>query len=188
MKKLVFALVILFNSCSLSSKKLQEKPQKVKESDVVEMTYDKELNLAYKELIKSYQKKSIIDSIIIINKDTIEIKMTYLCLLDNKIVVPKSYLAPYRKSDLITHNFVVDLEMYKNKRILLQKRLTKNDFQTTFNEEIEKYGTLFFPEIRQKDNNIYIDISISIPLTDIGDSRSYVIDTIGNINVAPKPK
>ena len=188
MKKLVFALVILFNSCNLSSKKMQEKPQKVKVSDASEMTYDKEQNSAYKELIKSYQKESIIDSVIIINKDTIEIKMTYLCLLDNKIIVPKSYLTPHRESDLISHNFVVDLKMYKNKKRLFQKRLTKNDFQKTLNEEINKYGTLFSPEIRQKGNNIYIDISISIPLTDIGVSRSYIIDTIGNINIAPNSK
>ena len=105
MKKLLFALVILSNFCSLSSEVQKKRPIKIKEADAVEVTFDQELNLAYKELIKSYQKKLVTDSIFLIKKNTIEIKVIYLCLLDNKIIVPKSYFTPYRKSDLISHKF-----------------------------------------------------------------------------------
>lgn len=176
----ILFLLAFFVSCK-SKIKIEEKTEgylnvnKAITSDSLseeEPSYEELVRGAYNELLDSYHKIKTIDSLFIVENDTFHLVMKYRCLLDSKIVVPKSYIEPYMeeiKEDFVTHNFVIDTKLYKNSRLYINKEFTKNYFLGRIkNEEVEKYGILLAPEIENTDHNILISISITIPATDVG--------------------
>jgi len=180
MKKL-FLLFLIFSSCNLSTKNPNSQIKETNNKTIEkvadeEFTDAEEFKYAYDVLIKSYKEKIHIDSLYVIDNDTFNVILTYSCLLNSKVIVPKSYFAPNLNDDLTTHNFIVDLKIIKNNKIFIEKSIEKKYFFNTLNnEDIKKYGILINPYIRREDKMIFIDISVSIPLTDIGVSQ---IDTL----------
>ena len=140
---------------------------------------DKELfKYAYSNLIKSYKHNQTVDTLFVNGKDSFHVKSIFSCLHDGKVIVPKRYVHPFLNKDFITHNFFIHLVVHKNNTLLIDKNLYKDNFYKYIDEDqedIKRYGTLLFSGIRNDHKNILIDVTVRIPLRDLGVG---LVDTI----------
>jgi hypothetical protein len=138
--------------------------------DESEPSEEKLFQKAYSDLIKSYNKNETIDSIFIIGTDSFRVKMEYSCLKNTKVVIPKHFLTPYMNKDFSTHDFVLKLILLKNNQSYFERTYEKKYFYKQLqNENLRKFGVIFSPYIERVDENIVLGISITIPLTDVGE-------------------
>lgn len=142
-------------------------------NDSIEETEPSEDDLfqkAYSDLIKSYNKNEIIDSIFIIGTDTFHVRMKYHCLKNTKVVVPKQFLIPNMNTDFSTHDFILKLIISRNNQSYFDRTYEKNYFfKQLQNEDLKKFGVIFSPYIERVGKNLVLGVSITIPLTDIGE-------------------
>jgi len=61
---------------------------------------------AYVDLIKSYNKNEIIDSIFIVRKDSFRVRIEYSCLKNTTVIVPKRFLIPFMNKDFPYSRFL----------------------------------------------------------------------------------
>lgn len=125
---------------------------------------------AYIDLIKSYNKNEIIDSIFIVRTDSFHVRIEYSCLKNTTVIVPKRYLIPFMNKDFPTHDFILKLIILKNNKSYFERTYEKKYFfKQLQNETLRKIGVIFSPYIDQIDENIVLGVSVTIPLTDIGE-------------------
>lgn len=143
---------------------------------------DEDMDKIISNYIKKYKTPFLFDSIYAIGNDSFDVSLTHYCLMDSAIKIPKRYLRVYNLDSFITHNFETALKVKKNGKMLLDKKITKNDFGKYLYPDLKNYGVLFYPEIRLDGSSFNIDYSISIPLTDVGIGIIMKIDKDGKID------
>jgi hypothetical protein len=204
MKKLSIALILLvFWGCNSESQKKSDsfvKTSRVKDSvknktnGSVQPFTDADLPPSQAEenqqLIKTYDKVVITDSIFIDNIDTLHFLMKYHCLKDVDLVIPKFYDEAKPQKDFLTHPFVADILLINKKDTVLNRQFRASDFYPFFKDNfggnLKKYASIFDPGLyrQNKDkSHIYIGFSISIPSTDLGIGTSLVIDKNGKYKI-----
>ena len=137
------------------------------------------------QLIDEDNKVQVIDSTVLLGLDTFSIKLTHKCLHDSGVIVPEKYLKPYGLKEFITHNFVSDILVKRNDSVILNRVVSKNDFGKVEEENLLKYGILIYPYIGKVDKEkqqITIAYSLSIPLTDVGQSVRAIVNRNGTID------
>lgn len=148
------------------------------ESTEDDLSYNEILN----EYISSYNKKIKIDTSI---NGELFVNLEHYCLYDNGIKIPEKYNWGQKKEVFLTHNFASKLLILNDqKQVLISKIIVKKDFEQLLSEELRKYGVLLYPTFRNYDNErqiFQIHYSISIPLTDIGQSVILEVGLNGNI-------
>ena len=185
MNKYKILLLLLTIGCSGRSEKQPEKEVQNNKEIVTEISED---DPTYDELLKgyvsSYNEKILIDTII--NKKLI-INLEHYCLFDNGISIPEKYNWGEKKEVLLTHNFASKLIVLDDKnQILISRIIIKKVFEQLLSKDLQEYGVLLYPTFRgyNIDKNILrIHYSISIPLTDVGQSVIIDIDLDNNIIV-----
>lgn len=191
MKKIILELLtILLISCSNNAVKTgftsqTQNPQQVDSIDSTEdgneFSNEELFNYNYSNLLKSYNNDQTVDTLFVIGKDSFQITTVYMCLNDGKVLVPKKYLQPYLNKDFFTHNFVIHFVMHKNGTLFIDKKLYKEDFFKYMDkdyDDIKKNCTLLFSGLRLEELNFLIDVSIGVPLTDVGVGLSDTIKTV----------
>jgi hypothetical protein len=139
----------------------------------------------YADYIKSYSTPFNIDTSFTIGNDTFNLTMQHRCLMDSAIIVPGSYyLKFYGFDSLLTHNFITSVRLSKNGNIILNRDITKEDFNKFMFENLNKYAVLRFPDFRLVSDSIFLSYSITIPLTDVGIGAHAKIDKDGKIAFA----
>lgn len=177
-KKIVLNILVVFLlSCSNHTGKsgVIAQTQKSQHGDSIEENddpSDKELfKFAYSNLLNSYKHNQKIDTLFVIGKDSFEVNATCGCLNDGKVIIPKRYVQPYLNKDFITHNFVLHIVVHKNKALYIEKKLFKENFYKHMDKDYEtmrNYCTLTLSGLRVENENILVDVSIGVPLTDVG--------------------
>jgi len=181
MKKILFILFIILTSCSSPKNRTEHLIEQDTDTIGVEESRDEDMfKYTYKKLLDSYNNILNIDSTYIIDKDTFNVHLTYNCLSDS-LIIPKSFYDPDLKEDLITHNFIIKLRIIKNNVLFMCKSITKENFINTLDGDVKKYAILLYPYIRKKSDKILVSVSISIPLTDIGVSRTDTLSLYGSV-------
>lgn len=138
-------------------------------------------NKSYNNLIKSYNNDETTDSVFIIGTDFFHVRMDYSCLKNTKVVVPKHFLVPYMNKDFSTHDFILKLIIFKNNESYFERTYEKKYFYKQLqNESLKQCGIIFSPYIEQVEENLVLSVSITIPLTDVGESVS---DTLSLLNL-----
>lgn len=173
MYKLFFIVLLFFLfSCSDSTKKKDERStslsksnQNTKYQDAVDEEMQADI---LKEYENNYVNKVFLDSTVTIGSDIFRIRLKHSCLFDSSVVVPKKYVSLFGMDQFITHNFDSDLKVEKNGTIIINRMITKSDFNHLLDNNLKKYGVLLYPDLGIEDTSIQINYSISIPLTDVG--------------------
>lgn len=136
------------------------------------------------DLLSKYDKVERIDTTIIVGADTLNVHEKYYCLKDNAVIVPKRYLwGGDTTKDFVTHSFVTQITIVKNKHTIINKIFRKKDFDPIVNPEERKYAIIFtadFEGYRKKYNGVVFCYSITIPLTDVGVSACIAVDMNGH--------
>jgi hypothetical protein len=135
----------------------------------------------FDDYIGKYNKLCLIDTTFKIGSDLFRLHQKYYCLMDSAIRVPKKYVYMYKVDSFVTHNFASDILLVKNNKEILRETLYKKDFQRLLPQELKAYGALFCPELEIKNDSIWLDYSISIPLTDVGIGVHTIIDKDGRL-------
>lgn len=125
---------------------------------------------AYRDLIKSYNKNEMIDSMFIVGTDSFHVELEYRCLKNNTVVVPKQFLTPHMNKDFSTHDFILKLIILKNNEFYFERTYEKKYFYKQLqNENLKKFGVIFSPYIERAEEDLILGVSITIPLTDVGE-------------------
>lgn len=136
------------------------------------------------ELTDEDNKIQVIDSTVLLGLDTFSIKLTHKCIHDSGVIVPVKYLKPYGLKEFITHNFVSDILVKRNDSVVVNRVVSKHDFGKVEEENLLKYGILILPYIEKVDKEkqqITIAYSLSIPLTDVGQSVRVIVNKDGTL-------
>jgi len=153
------------------------------DSDEMGPSFDEVKN----ELLSRYDKVERIDTTIVIDDDSLHIHEKYYCLKDNAVIVPKKYLWGGDKTkDFITHNFVSDITVIKNKDTVINKIFTVKDFNSAIFPEERQYAILFNRSFHGYDklhNGLVFGYSITIPLTDVGRPAYIAINKNGGYKI-----
>jgi hypothetical protein len=135
---------------------------------VVKNDPNHELNGILEDYLKGYKTPYTKDTSFLVGNDTLRIRIKHYCLLDSAISLPERYLTIYDLDSFITHNFESEIQLEKNETPISNTIIKKENFAQFLNPELVKYGVLLYPEVRIEKGRIFIDYSISIPLTDVG--------------------
>jgi hypothetical protein len=151
----IVLLLIAFNSCNGKSKeksidssltKINDttKSNKIKDSINRRKAIDSEMLLGNRpdseqatpssaqereRLIKKYDQITIIDSIFVINNDTLHFHLKYYCLKNSNLVISKSYYTDEKNpKDFLTHEFVSEVLLINKRDTVLSKQFKASDF------------------------------------------------------------
>jgi len=144
-----------------------------------------------KRISKSYDDVKVIDSIFIVGSDTLHFYSKRYCLKNSNIVVPKSYDSERNNpTAFVTHPFATDILLLRDKDTVMNKQFRAGDFNPYYVDKwggnLKKYGSILDIGLdrRNKDRNrIIVDVSLSIPSTDIGSGVYLIIKKDGSYRI-----
>lgn len=172
--KFILIISLVINSCGNAQEKIQiarPKPDnevitQISQKAPSSTTWFQDMKSSY---IEGYNEEMRIDTILVIENDTISFSLDHYCSYDSTLIVPLKYLND--SNGFITHSFSSKVEISRNNELLFDTILNKEIFRDVITKELEKYGVLRNPYFRAYEREvgvISIGYSISIPLTDIG--------------------
>jgi hypothetical protein len=133
----------------------------------------------FNDYVARYKTVCSIDSSFTIGTDTFVVHLQHYCLMDRAVDVPKKYVYMYKLDSFVTHSFITSLSIKKNDKIIVQRKISKQDFEKVLYSELKDYGVLFCPSVTVLNGTISLGYSISIPLTDVGVGATAEIDRNG---------
>ena len=107
------------------------------------------------------------DTLFIIGSDTISVALNHSCTGDS-FPLPAKYLEMYKLDRFMAHSLKTDIVVEKNGERIAQKRILKMNFESLLEPSLKEYAVLWYGYMGTVNDTIYIDYSITIPLTDIG--------------------
>lgn len=141
-----------------------------------------------RRVLKSYDEIKIVDTTLINGDDSIRLHLKYFCLKDEILVIPKSYVFDKNNPrDFITHDFASNILLIHKSDTIFKKTIRKNDFNSIIADQLIKFGTLRMPNLSASNmdkSQIVLVYSISIPMTEIGTSVSFIINKKGDFKIA----
>lgn len=159
------------------------------DTDRLSATEEEEFDLAKlrKDYVLSYSKPIMFKSE---HKgkdgERVEVIGKYYCLFDNGIAVPGKYNQDDTTKTFRTHNFAEDVIIIVKGDTSIRRTITKSDFESTLPKYLQRYAVLLEPRFEGYDSEAGVfdfNFSISIPLSDVGESRKLSILTDGTMKV-----
>lgn len=129
---------------------------------------DKELNEIVRAYTQMYNTPFVSDSSYLLGNDTFSVSLRHASLMDNAVVVPGKYVDIYGMDSFVTHNFSSSIKVKKNGAVLMERNISKSEFNNFLNPNLKAYGVLLYPSVQSFADSIEINYSVSIPLTDVG--------------------
>jgi hypothetical protein len=142
-----------------------------------------------KRLESTYDKTQSIDTIIKVDKKNYRLILNYYCLRDSVIIVPATYdLEDHPPRKWKTHPFAASVWLLNEQDTIFKKSFTAVDFYPFFKDNfggnLKSFGSILMPEVsHNRENNLKVNYSISIPATDIGIGMSLIVKTNGNYKI-----
>jgi hypothetical protein len=173
----LFFTSVIFTGCSdiatTGKSKSADSTKRIKSSSV--KAYEERGVYNEEEEIKSFIRQMAQlcenpvtkDTVFIIGKDSISLTFNHNCTGDS-FPLPAKYLETYKLDRFFAHSLKSEIEVKKNGVSILNKRIEKRDFGSLIDGDLKEYAVLLYPNLGTTGDTIYIDYSISIPLTDIG--------------------
>ena len=137
-----------------------------------------------KQIARNYDKIKTIDTTVLCEGDSLRLHLTYYCLKNRTINVPKAY--NFAKKDFVTHPYSSNILLLRAKDTILNRQFNASDFNAFFSDKfggnLKRCGSILMPTIIRKSkyaSKIVLDYAISIPATDIGIGMLLVISKNG---------
>lgn len=153
----------------------------IKKSDKETNKGDGELNEIVEQYTQMYSTPFISDSSYLLGNDTFRVSLRHACLMDSAVVIPQKYVGIYGMDSFTTHNFASSIKVEKNGVIVVEKDISKNEFDKFLDSSLKAYGVLLYPSVKSFADSIEISYSVSIPLTDVGVGVGMAIKKDGTI-------
>lgn len=184
---MLFIFILALFSCSLSSQRTDSQSDTTKFITGVNRSQqaDEKEEDFRQEFVSLYLKPIHIDTFFMDGGVNYKVVFRHFSTMDSGLVIPAKYNFD-TNSDFVTHNFVSDLIVLKEKDTVFNKRVTKSIFRPildTIDMPLEKYATLLYPTLSIDNDSIHIYYSISIPVTDIGIRATVNFDKNGNFSI-----
>lgn len=180
-------LILVLVSCNSTSNQttagvknvdtVNESSQKQKEEGEAEP----ELNTILSDYKEMAGKTFIEDTVLTINNDTFRISLSHYPLPDSLVIVPKKYVGIYKLDSFATPGFKTSVTIVKDGKTILQREISKNDFQEFLDPPLKKYAVLLCPYVSSTNGHIELHYSISVPLTDVGIGAGAIVDKEGDV-------
>lgn len=176
-------MILVFASCmEITSNKTPNISDSVNKLEE-EITPD--IKKLRQEYIHNYSKElQFEDSVAGKNNENLVITGKYYCLFDSAIVVPPKYNLDDTTKSFTTHNFAVDILIKSNGNTNIKKTITKKYFFEKLPQHLQNFGIILEPVFDNYDTDadiFYFRISISIPLTDVGQSMEFSLNRNGEV-------
>lgn len=138
------------------------------------------------ERIKSYEAgygaTVNLDTIIDLHGKMYRLAFKMYCLFDSGVNVPKKY----NGVELQTHNFAIDLNLFVDNRQIMSKKILKKDFEKIVTKELLDFGVIMYPNFEGyniSEQAFVFELSLSVPVTDIGLPVSFAVNSEGEFLV-----
>lgn len=161
MKNLLIIGLVITAACvnKPQSQKVQASETKPTPQEDSALTVDD----AIKEFKDSAQRETTLDTIRIVNRDTL--RLTIKMSKENAFRLPKEYQGPAGLDTVWNMRSVIRFEI--NGKEIAQKTIEKTDFG--IDRQIRKYGILMLPEVNGMDETGFsIDYDIDVPFSEEG--------------------
>ncbi|RAJ83332.1 hypothetical protein CLV59_103296 [Chitinophaga dinghuensis] len=138
-----------------------------------------ELSSIYNSYLQQYSDSIKIDTTFNYSGSKVQICFQHYCTYDSTLILPEKYIEIYGIKKFVTHSFESSLSVKMNGKRIIDTIIKRSMFEDTIQTELVKYGVLLYPNLTfNKKNQIEIDYSLSIPLTDVGRMVSFPINNI----------
>jgi hypothetical protein len=128
---------------------------------------EQEINNMLSEMTHICETPVVKDTVFIIGSDSISLAFNHSCTGDS-FLLPSKYIETYKMDRFMAHSLKSDVIIEKNGVRILDKRIEKKDFGSLVDGDLKKYAVLLYPNLGITGDTIYINYSISVPLTDVG--------------------
>lgn len=152
-----------------------------KKEDEGEAEAEPDLNTILSDYKEMAGKTFIEDTILTIENDTFRISLKHYPLADSLVIVPKKYVGIYKLDSFTTPGFKTSVTIVKDGKTILQREISKNDFQEFLAPALKNYAVLLYPYVSSVNNHIELHYSISVPLTDVGIGVGAIVDKDGGV-------
>lgn len=182
-------LIIVLISCKNTSNQTTASIKNVdtvhevsqKKEDEGEAEAEPDLNTILSDYKEMAGKTFIEDTILTIENDTFRISLKHYPLADSLVIVPKKYVGIYKLDSFTTPGFKTSVTIVKDGKTILQREISKNDFQEFLAPALKNYAVLLYPYVSSVNNHIELHYSISVPLTDVGIGVGAIVDKDGGV-------
>jgi hypothetical protein len=107
------------------------------------------------------------DTVFIMGNDTLSVTFKHSCTGDS-FLLPARYIEAYKIDRFMAHSLRSNIVVKKNGMGILDKRIDKKDYELVLDASLKEYAVLLYPKLTSSGDTIYINYSLSIPLTDVG--------------------
>lgn len=141
------------------------------------------INIIIREYEKIYQDTFKIDTQFFSNNKKIEVEFNHYCLYDSAVTIPLKYVSYLGINEFITHNFESKFILKSNGVGIIDTTINKEFFRNSDIINLNEYGVLLYPNFSILNDQVSIDYSLSIPLTDVGTRVSVNCDIHKNFKI-----
>jgi hypothetical protein len=167
----LFAISVMITSCtdatSTTTNSGADSIKKETAQDTDVYNEEQEIKNMISEMTNICEVAFTKDTTFIIGADTFTVTLNHSCTGDS-FLLPAKYIETYKLPRFMAHNLKTDIVIEKDGVSILDKRIIKKDFESVADQSLNQYAVLLYPILKQTGDSIYIDYSLSIPLTDVG--------------------
>ena len=143
-----------------------------------------------KQYVRDYAKSYKLDTTFrdVFGKP-VHVLTNYYCLFDSAVTIPGRYVWEDTTKTFTTHNYAHDITIVRDHDTIFKRTITKADFADLVNPEWRSYSVLFDPPNFEYDTAkaVYrFGYSLTIPITDLGEGWSLLIDNNGRMTKTDK--
>jgi len=128
---------------------------------------EQEIKNMIREMVNICEIAVTKDTVFIVGNDTLSVAFSHSCNGDS-FLLPAKYIEPFKIDRFIAHSLKTNIVIEKNGVTILDKTIEKKDFGSFVDGDLKRYAVLLYPVLKQTGDSIYIDYSLSVPLTDVG--------------------
>jgi hypothetical protein len=136
--------------------------------------------------IANYHKVLKIDTTVVNGKDTMRVHVTYYCLFDYGVTVPKIYYDGNHPKDFVTHNYASRVLIIMKNDTVFNRVFTKQDFYNIIEYDFKKYGVLcrpYFDYYSMDKGEVSFNYSVKIPIVQAGNQVILIVNKKGTYRV-----
>ncbi|WEK34832.1 MAG: hypothetical protein P0Y53_20280 [Candidatus Pseudobacter hemicellulosilyticus] len=174
------------DSLAISKDSLQETDENENE-DLADFEKE-EFEAGMQALLKSYDTPIQIDTSLVLDEDSVRLRLKYFCLKDSAIRIPKSFFERFLTKDFITHNFACSVHLENKGQVMLDTTITADYFRQYFDKDFRAFAVLSDPwlAVVPEEHLLKIEMVMIVPLTEIVIFIVIKVNKDGKIEVVVK--
>lgn len=139
------------------------------------------------EIVADYERETKdtlkIDTTLQRDGHNLHVQWQHYSLRDSALHLPDRYTEALHLENYVAHNFVSALKIEKDGVKVIDTLIRKEMLSAKMQPVLNKYAALLYPNIDFLEDGLAVRYSVSIPLTDVGESHTVFCSYTGELDV-----